>query len=235
VSEAKSFAVRESTVSNISFTNIYAALGWAGSALRYSRGVIILLFAFVASGSAQNLACTSCHGPDEKRIASPNCGSCHVGTALHTKGELRYSNVMDENGEPRKPADDTFAVNPGKTFDTSLGHGGLKCGACHGDPHTQHTRIVWDCYQCHKVQLPKPEGPHGMHPAGQNWVEAHGLQVDENGTATCIACHGMDRRGTVLSEAFVDRNFKTKFGPKKFAKGTAIGCYSCHSQSGPPK
>jgi formate-dependent nitrite reductase cytochrome c552 subunit len=94
--------------------------------------------------------------------------------------------------------------------------------------------VVWDCTQCHKMQLPKPEGPHGMHLVGQDWVRAHGLQVDESGAAACIGCHGSDGHGTVLSQTFADRSFNTKFGNKKFAKGTAIGCYSCHSENRTP-
>jgi len=193
--------------------------------------ILITLVAPLAAASAQELACTSCHGPDANRIASPDCGSCHVGTSLHAKGELRFDNALQENGEVRKPSDNTFAVNQGIPYDASVGHAGLKCEACHGDPHTQHTRVVWDCYHCHKVQLPGTQGPHGMHIAGQDWVNQHGLQVDENGAAGCAGCHGSDGKGTILSQAFANRNFKTKFGRKQFAKGMAIGCHSCHSPS----
>lgn len=154
-----------------------------------------------------------------------------MGTALQVKGQLRFDNLLDGEVE-RKPPENTFAVNQGGVYKTSVGHGGLKCGACHGDPHTQHTRVTWDCMRCHKVQLPKAEGPHGMHLAGESWVRAHGLQVDENGAASCTGCHGPDGRGTVLSQVFADRTFNTKFGKKQFAKGTAVGCYSCHAQTG---
>jgi len=209
----------------------------SASLFSFASGIIIILIllALVSTAGAQELACANCHGPDAKRIASPDCGSCHAGNALHARGELRYTNVLDESGNLRQPADDTFAINSGKTYETSIGHGGLKCAACHGDPHTQHTRVAWDCNQCHKVQMPKPEGPHRMHLAGDNWIRSHGLQVDENGAATCVACHGTDGHGTVLSQTFADRTFNTKFGRKQFAKGTAVGCYSCHSSSGAPK
>ena len=193
--------------------------------------IITILLVLLSSASAQDLACTSCHGPDAKRIETPDCGSCHVGTALHAKGDIRDSNVLDESGNVRQAADQTFAVNKGETYGTSTGHGGLKCAACHGDPHTQHRRVAWDCNQCHKVQMPKPEGPHGMHLAGDNWIRSHGLRVDEIGAATCVACHGSDGHGTVLSQVFADRSFNTKFGKKKFAKGTPIGCYSCHAEN----
>ncbi len=202
----------------------------AASLFSFATGIIVLL-ALLSTASAQDLACTSCHGPDARRIAMPDCGSCHVGTALHAKDKIRYSNVLDESGNVRQPVDDTFAINKGETYETSTGHGGLKCAACHGDPHTQHRRVAWDCNQCHKVQMPKPEGPHGMHLAGDNWIRSHGLRVDEIGAATCVACHGTDGHGTMLSQVFADRSFNTKFGKKKFAKGTPIGCYSCHAEN----
>ena len=230
VSEAKPSAVLEFAGGSNPFVEI-ARSSWPPSFFQYATRLIVMLVVLLAPACAQELACTSCHGLDAKRIDSPDCGSCHVGTSLHAKGQIRYSNVFDEIGTIRRPADDTFAVNAGKTYDTSVGHGGLKCESCHGDPHTQHTRVVWDCYHCHKVQLPKPEGPHGMHIAGQNWVGEHGMQVDENGASGCAGCHGSDGKGTVLSQAFADRNFKTKFGRKQFAKGAAIGCPSCHTIS----
>ncbi len=142
-----------------------------------------------------------------------------MGNALHARGELRYTNVLDESGNVRQPADDTFAINSGKTYETSIGHGGLKCAACHGDPHTQHTRVAWDCNQCHKVQMPKPEGPHGMHLAGDNWIRSHGLQVDENGAATCVACHGTDGHGTVLSQVFADRELQHETRKEEVCEG----------------
>jgi hypothetical protein len=224
-------SVAEPLVSKSAFSEI-ARSSWIASLPGYAAAfILIMLVALLAPAFAQVLACTSCHGPEAKRIASPDCGSCHVGTALHVKGQLRFDNLFDGDVE-RKPVDNTFVVNQGGTYNTSVGHGGLKCAACHGDPHTQHTRVAWDCIQCHKMQLPKSEGPHGMHLAGESWVRAHGLQVDENGAASCTGCHGPDGRGTVLSQAFADRTFDTKFGRKQFAKGTAVGCYSCHLPSG---
>lgn len=197
--------------------------------------ILMVLLALVTTSSAQQLACANCHGEEAKRVAAPDCGSCHVGTALNNKDALRYKNAFDDAGTPRHSVDGSFAVNSAKTYTTSLGHGGLKCTACHGDPHQQpHMKLTWDCAQCHKVAPTKPDGPHGMHPAGQNWVRAHGLQVDENGASACIGCHGPDGRGTVLSQTFAERSLDTKFGLKHFAKGAAIGCYSCHAASNVP-
>ena len=228
------FMVRETKPSAVAVSanvlrEIYVTPGRAS--LFSFATIIIILLALPSTATAEDLACTNCHGPDAKRITMPDCGSCHVGTALHAKGGIRYSDVLDESGNARQAADNTFAINKGETYETSRGHGGLKCAACHGDPHTQHRRIAWDCNQCHKVQIPKPEGPHGMHLAGDSWIRSHGLQVDENGAAACVACHGTDGHGTVLSQVFADRSFNTKFGKKNFTKGTAIGCYSCHAEN----
>ena len=228
VRETKPCAVAGCAIDGL---NSHLTSGPLASLFSFATIIIIVLLALLSTASAQDLACTSCHGPDAKRIATPDCGSCHVGTALHAKGEIRYSNILDESGNVRQAADQTFALNKGETYETSKGHGGLKCAACHGDPHTQHERVAWDCNQCHKVQTPKPEGPHGMHLAGDNWIRSHGLRVDEIGAATCVACHGADGHGTVLSQVFADRSFSTKLGKKKFAKGTAVGCYSCHAEN----
>ncbi len=125
-----------------------------------------------------------------------------------------------------------FAVNDGLTFSTSVGHGGLKCGACHGDPHTQHTRVVWDCYPLPQECNTEPEGPHGMHLVGQDWVRAHGLQVDENGA---VGLRRMPwRRWTwnrSLPESSPIATSRQSSDKKQFAKGAAIGCYSCHADS----
>jgi len=209
------FMVRETKPSAVAVSanvlrEIYVTPGRAS--LFSFATIIIILLALPSTATAEDLACTNCHGPDAKRITMPDCGSCHVGTALHAKGGIRYSDVLDESGNARQAADNTFAINKGEAYETSRGHGGLKCAACHGDPHTQHRRVAWDCNQCHKVQTPKPEGPHGMHLAGDSWVRSHGLQVDENGAAACVACHGTDGHGTVLSRVFADRSFNTKFG-----------------------
>ncbi|HLH06909.1 MAG TPA: hypothetical protein VKW78_06715 [Terriglobales bacterium] len=191
---------------------------------------IAIAFTLARPAAAEELACTNCHGEDTKRVAAPDCGSCHVGTALQGNEPLRYSTAFRADGTVRQPSDKTFSVNLGKSYTTSIGHGGLKCTACHGDPHAEpHMKLNADCAQCHRTAPDRPEGPHGMHPAGQAWVHGHMLQVDENGAASCMGCHGSDGRGTVLSQTLADRNLNTKFGPKHFPKGMAVGCYSCHT------
>ena len=131
------------------------------------------------------------------------------------------------------------------------GHGGLFCEACHGATHAEwpvspdsgtfiandnqtalqlqgHTGTVVECDTCHTGSLGNTtNGPHGMHPVG-NTTFADGGHSSVDGPA-CFACHGGSNRGnslgTVLSEAKTDRNLpRVGF----VAKGTPIGCQTCH-------
>ena len=52
--------------------------------------------------------------------------------------------------------------------------------------------------------------------------------VNQNGIASCRACHGADDSGTVLSYAQGDRSFNTQFGVKNFWRGFRVSCYACH-------
>jgi hypothetical protein len=74
-------------------------------------------------------------------------------------------------------------------------------------------------------------GPHGLHPIGSRWVDKHGDAAEHNATQ-CQACHGLNYRGTVLSEAQADRSFRVEGKTRKFTRGQAIGCYDCHDGPG---
>ena len=91
-----------------------------------------------------------------------------------------------------------------------------------------------ECASCHGSQPNTVNGgPHGMHPVGQAWVQAHGDTVGEGGNASqCTACHGADYRGTVLSRAKGDRTLSGEFGSKQVWRGFQIGCYTCHRGPG---
>jgi len=67
-----------------------------------------------------------------------------------------------------------------------------------------------------------------MHPVGAAWVERHHDAIVGN-PAQCQACHGIDYRGTVLSQAFGPRTLNTSFGTKILFRGSQIGCYMCHN------
>ncbi len=181
----------------------------------------------------------------------PVCQSCHTGTATHNNGQIRYSSVFEPGGAVRTAVDQTFATSvdapaPGLSlFRFSTGHGGLQCEACHGSTHAifpsreandniqseqlqGHAGTLVECDTCHAV-VPSTVsgGPHGMHPVGQAWVNAH-PDVAEGNSSQCRACHGTDYRGTVLSRVQADRTLSA-FGTKTFWRGSQVGCYNCHN------
>jgi hypothetical protein len=190
-------------------------------------------------------------------LDEPSCQNCHTGTATQNNGQIRFLSVFDTPGHQRVAVDATFATNantplPGKSlYRFSSGHGGLKCEACHGSTHAEfpaahrndniqsiehqgHVGMFVECDACHGSQPNTVNGgPHGMHPVGQAWVQAHGDAVGEGGNASqCTTCHGADYRGTVLSRAKGDRTLSGEFGSKQVWRGFQIGCYTCHRGPG---
>ncbi len=191
-------------------------------------------------------------------LDEPNCQNCHTGTAVANNGQIRYVNAFDSGAAPRQAVDATFATNadvpaPGKSlFRFSRGHGGLACEACHGSTHAEfptihandnvqsvavqgHVGMLVECAACHgSSPVTTDGGPHGMHPVGQAWVNAHANALEGgNGNAGvsvagCQACHGADYRGTVLSRAQADRTL-VGFGTRQVFRGSIIGCYACHA------
>lgn len=186
-------------------------------------------------------------------LEEPTCQACHTGTATSNAGQMRFTSAFDAEGKLREPANPTFATNSNtpagglSLYRFSSGHGGLQCEACHGSTHAEypsshandnvqsialqgHAGVISECSSCHNAAVPSTTGggPHGMHPVGQAWVQAH--QRAARDLTACAGCHGADYRGTVLSRALNSRSINAgEFGTRVFAKGTAIGCYSCHN------
>jgi hypothetical protein len=187
-------------------------------------------------------------------LEEPVCQNCHTGTATNNNGQIRYTSVFDTNGQPRLAVNQTFATNPDtpapgvSLFRFSKGHGNLQCEACHGATHAEypsshrndnlqslnlqgHVGTLADCVTCHGSDpTTVTGGPHGMHPVGQSWVNAHhdALGGGNASIADCAVCHGTDYRGTVLSRTAGDRTLSTEFGTKHFWRGFQVGCYDCH-------
>jgi hypothetical protein len=186
----------------------------------------------------------------------PNCQSCHTGTATSNNGQIRYTSVFtDTNGTVRVPVNSTFATRPNtpapgiSLFRFSAGHGGLQCEACHGSTHAEfpathrndnlrnialqgHAGVMVECTACHLTSpVTVAGGPHGMHPVGQAWVDAHPDTVESSGATQCRACHGTDYRGTVLSRMQANRTL-TAFGTRSWWRGFRVGCYNCHNGPG---
>jgi hypothetical protein len=185
-------------------------------------------------------------------LDEPLCQSCHTGTAVHNAGALRYTSAFTSPGVPRQAVDPTFATQPDtplaghSLYRFSTGHGGLQCEACHGATHAEypsatrndnlqsialqgHVGMLAECTACHpQSPVTVAGGPHGLHPLGQRWVEAHGDAAEEGNVEPCRACHGADLRGTVLSRVKGERVLQTDFGTKRFWAGFQVGCWTCH-------
>ena len=186
-------------------------------------------------------------------LEEPLCQSCHTGIATHNNGALRYTSVFDSPGHVREAVDATFATTPDapaaglSLYRFSTGHGGLSCESCHGLTHAEfasihpndnvqslerqgHVGMLVECATCHGTQPSTLDGgPHGLHPLGQAWVNAHPDLLEAGGDATgCRACHGADYRGTVLSRAKAARTLTGEAGTKSVWAGFQVGCYTCH-------
>jgi hypothetical protein len=184
----------------------------------------------------------------------PTCQSCHTGTALSNNGQIRYTDAFDSPGHPRVATNATFATSPDvpvpgvSLYRFSSGHGELQCSACHGSTHAifpaahgndnvqnvalqGHAGTLSRCTACHAVDpATVTGGPHGLHPIGPAWIEGH-REIDEDQTAPCRACHGLDYRYSVLSLAQAEFTVVLDggWGTKTFWRGARIGCYACHS------
>jgi hypothetical protein len=127
----------------------------------------------------------------------------------------------------------------------------LQCSACHGSTHAEfpathrndnvrneqlqgHAGVMIECTACHVSMSVNNStargGPHGMHPVGASWVSEHHDFIGNLGN--CRACHGIDYRGTPLSQMQTSRNLNVSLDgtPVSFPtfKGAEIGCYNCH-------
>ncbi len=182
-------------------------------------------------------------------LNEPTCQACHTGLASASNTNLAYTSVFSSGTTMRTPADNTFATNVNmpasglSMYRFSSGHGGMQCEACHGSTHAEyptsiandnvqsislqgHVGMLSECSTCHAtVPNTTNGGPHGLHPIGTSWVNAHQDVADRSGAASCQGCHGTDYRGTILSRVLTTRTL----AGKTFTKGTMIGCYSCHN------
>lgn len=232
-----------------------------GSTTRCLRGV---MGNSIAPDGTMAIQCQSCHGimsqvgsaARQGWLQEPNCQNCHTGTAVLNSGQLRYTTVFDSNGEPRVPADLTFASNANvpasglSLYRFSYGHGGLACESCHGSTHAElasshandnvqsierqgHVGMLVECGACHSALATTANGgPHGIHTMDQPWVDQHGDIVQGTGTAPCQACHGVDYLGTVLSRSKADRVLSSGFRALLLWKGFQVSCYACHNGPG---
>lgn len=163
------------------------------------------------------------------------------------------------NGTPNPGAGTVNGADNPKLYRVSTGHGGVFCEGCHGATHAEfdsdapslnnddvasiqlqgHTGTIIECSTCHGNAMNNRntlDGPHGMHPVGDNTEFADGghEELAEDNLEACQACHGPGGRessqavGTVLSLAKADRNFNGLEDGGFVPKGTPIGCRTCH-------
>ena len=184
-------------------------------------------------------------------VEEPKCQSCHTGDALNNFGGeiVRYSAYADspDVATPIVATNARFAEQPGKLFRNSTGHGGVSCEGCHGSTHAiwpsrepndnraaiaiqKHDGVIIECGACHGTTALAPSlgGPHGLHSVNDpNWIEKH-HDIAEHNQASCQTCHGVNGEGTVLSKVKADRSFSVEGRTVRLAKGTAVGCGTCH-------
>jgi len=208
-------------------------------------------------GAMSTVACFSCHGnltyvgqaTRKGWLTEPACQMCH-------QDSLRYTTTFDLPGHWRASTDQTFATNqnvPSPSFELyrySKGHGTIYCSSCHGSQHAEfptsqvndnvystnlqgYKGTIRECAVCHNpVPVTRTGGPHGLHTVGQSWVDSHHDYVEGN-QASCQYCHGMDYKGTFLSQLKTAKTFDAgDFGTKTFPAGHMISCYDCHNGPG---
>lgn len=184
-------------------------------------------------------------------------------------GDAKATPIVPANkrfAEPAVPASFNGFANPGagnpQLYRVSTGHGGVMCEGCHGATHAEwpnanpnsndnitanqlqgHTGTIIECSTCHGTTMNSQttlEGPHGMHPVGNDTSVSSGSAAGPRvsfvdgghehiaSTANCSGCHGPGGRGTnqgsVLSVAKKDRRLNGRLIPA----GTPIGCSICH-------
>jgi len=190
-------------------------------------------------------------------------------------GDAKATPIVPSNkrfAEPAVAASFNGFANPAagnpRLYRVSTGHGGVMCEGCHGATHAEwpnanpasndnlsaselqgHTGTIIECSTCHGTAMDSQvtlNGPHGMHPVGNDTSVASGSaagarvsfvagghdNLAEGNSAACAACHGGGTRsanqGTVLSVTKKDRQLHGRLIPA----GTPIGCSLCHSGGG---
>ncbi|MCB1877151.1 MAG: PKD domain-containing protein [Chromatiales bacterium] len=209
---------------------------------------------------ANEPGCGSCHTGDASNNLHGTAGTVGALDGIRLLQAYKTSDpkatpIVPSNkrfAENTVAASDPGAGNP-MLYRVSTGHGGVFCEACHGATHgiwpnknplandnvtaTQlqgHSGVIVECSTCHGTAMNSRntlDGPHGMHPVGDNTSFARGghENLAENNPAACATCHGPGSRrtnqGTVLSAAKADRNLRGTL----VRAGDPVGCAVCHS------
>jgi hypothetical protein len=203
---------------------------------------------------ASEPGCQSCHTGDaiDNLTTDPNVIKAGDGIRL-----LSSFRTNDPSAKPIVAQNRRFAENATATGQQILYRGSvephvkLSCEACHGSTHSEwptvgstgsyipndniapiqiqgYAGVLTECSVCHTGQVTNSlNGPHGMHPLGQGWVDGHPMVAGVNLNA-CGACHGTTLLGTVLSKVRMDRTVSVLGFTRTITKGTLLGCNFCH-------
>lgn len=199
---------------------------------------------------ASEPACQSCHTGDAMNNLTADPSVIKAGDGIRL---LRAYRSNDPDAVPISAPDSRFAENTAPSGQRMLfrlskdSHSGLYCEACHGSTHAEwptidpnsndnvtatqiqgHAGVIIECSACHGSSPQNSlDGPHGMHPVGQNWAGGHAGIAKRNLDA-CRTCHGQAGQGTVLSKVRTVRSLSVEGGTKTLAAGTLLGCGICH-------
>jgi hypothetical protein len=205
---------------------------------------------------ANEPGCGSCHTGDvnDNMHGDPNTvGDPEDGIRLmqaYLTNDPKATPIVPTN---KRFAENTVTSGPAAgnpmLYRVSTGHGGVFCEGCHGATHgiwpnknpgandnvaanqlQGHSGVIIECSTCHGTAMDNQntiDGPHGMHPVGENTSFARGGHENVNRSG-CSDCHGPGSRsqnvGTALSVAKADRNLRGTL----VRAGEPVGCTVCH-------
>lgn len=230
---------------------------------------------------ANEPGCQSCHTGDaiNNLTNDANVVVSNDGIRLlqaYLKGDNDATPIIASN---RRFAENDIVSTSGTTvqvlYRLSKGHEGVFCEACHGSTHAEwpnanpfandnvtaqqlqgHTGSIIECGSCHQGIMDESlDGPHGLHPVGndgnsahwsnrhEDFIEHHGGERSSNVRQQCGTCHGTEGEGTVLAKVAVDRSFvieecengslcptgEVKNFTVTLNKGELVDCGLCHS------
>lgn len=200
--------------------------------------------------------CQSCHtgdALDHLGLTDPNVILAADGIRLLQAYRTNSATATPIVAQNRRFASNQTAGGGQVLYRLSQGHGGIFCQACHGSTHAEwpvepdsgtviandnlaamqlqgYSGRITECSTCHGANPPplSLDGPHGLHPIDQRWVNGHENFLGGQSLDLCRTCHGVNGQGTVLGRAAISRSFTNDGGTINLSAGTLVGCSLCH-------
>jgi len=200
--------------------------------------------------------CQSCHtgdALDHLGLTDPNVILAADGIRLLQAYRTNSATATPIVAQNRRFASNETAGGGQVLYRLSQGHGGIFCQACHGSTHAEwpvepdsgtviandnlaamqlqgYSGRITECSTCHGANPPplSLDGPHGLHPIDQRWVNGHEDFLGGQSLDLCRTCHGVNGQGTVLGRAAINRSFTNDGGTINLSAGTLVGCSLCH-------